>query len=140
MEKLFYFAKVFDGLNTVGIVFMVIAAIVLCILIPCKYVTKYEYSYGGKSDAREDKVNSCSRWICRCWWILSIGIILTIFVPDKKTFLFMVGGKAVDTLVDKTDIEEIPGNTINLLNEYIKAETDGIRQRNHDEQRLNDRD
>ena len=52
----------------------------------------------------------------------------------------MVGGKAVDTLVDKTSIEEIPGNTIDLLNEYIKAETDGIRQRNHNEQRVSDRD
>ena len=140
MEKLFYFAKVCDGLNTIGIVFTVVAAIVICVLIPCKYVTKYEYSYGGQNNNREDKVNSFSRWIRRCWWILSIGIILTIFVPDKKTFLFMVGGKAVDTLVDKTSIEEIPGNTIDLLNEYIKAETDGIRQRNHDEQRLQDRD
>ena len=139
MEKLFYFAKVCDGLNTIGIVFTVIAAITICVLIPCKYVTKYEYSY-GESKTRDDKVNSFSRWIRRCWWILSIGIILTIFVPDKKTFLFMVGGKAVDTLVDKTSIEEIPGNTIDLLNEYIKAETDGIRQRNHDEQRVRDRD
>ena len=139
MEKLFYFAKVCGGLNTIGIAFMVIAAIVLCVLIPCKYVTKYEYSYGGTNDTKEDKVNSFSRWIRRAWWVLSIGIVLTIFVPDKKTFLFMVGGKAVDTLVDKTSIEEIPGNTINLLNEYIKAETEGIRQRNNDEQRLRER-
>lgn len=140
MEKLFYFAKVCGGLNTIGIAFVVIAAIVLCVLIPCKYVTKYEYSYGGKNNETEDKVNSFSRWIRRCWWILSIGIVLTIFVPDKKTFLFMVGGKAVDTLVDKTNIEEIPGNTIDLLNEYIKAETEGIRQRNNDEQRIHNRD
>jgi hypothetical protein len=65
---------------------------------------------------------------------------MVVFIPEKKTFLFMVGGKAVDTLVDKTNIEEIPGNTINLLNEYIKAETEGIKQRNYDEQRLHDRD
>lgn len=139
MEKLFYFAKVCDGLNTIGIVFTVIAAIVICVLIPCKYVTKYE-GYNYSQDKNKDKVETFSRWIRRCWWILSIGIILTIFVPDKKTFLFMVGGKAVDTLVDKTNIEEIPGNTIDLLNEYIKAETDGIRQRNNNEQRARDRD
>ena len=139
MEKLFYFAKVFDGLNTVGIVFMVLAAIAICVLIPCKYVTKYEYGYGA-SETKEDKVNCFSRWIRRCWWILSISIVLTIFVPDKKTFLFMAGGKAVDTLVDKTDIEEIPGNTINLLNEYIKEETKGIKKKNYDEQRLHEKE
>ena len=122
MEKLFYLAQVFDGLHTVGIVFLVLSAIAVSTLLICKYVYKYDCSL----DEDDDEIKIFSKWIRRCWWILSFGIIFTVFIPEKKTFLFMVGGKAVDTLVEKTDIEEIPGNTINLLNEYIKAETEKV--------------
>ena len=125
MEKIFYLAQVFDGLHIVGIVFLVLAAIALCFLFPFKYITLYD----GYDRAKE-KSEIYSRWIRRCWWIFSIGLIITVFVPEKKTFLFMVGGKAVDTLIEKTDIEEIPGNTINLLNEYIKAETENVKIKN----------
>ena len=126
MEKLFYLAQVFDGLNTVGIVFLVISAIALLTLIIAKYVNKYEYEVGED----DEDIKIFSKWIRRCWWILIFSIIFTVFIPEKKTFLFMIGGKAVDTLVDKTDIEEIPGNTINLLNEYIKAETENVKNKN----------
>ena len=120
MEKLFYLAKVFDGLNTVGTVFLVITAILLCFLIPMKY-----YCY----DEDDNEWSTMSKWIRRCWTVLIISLTFVIFIPDKKTFLFMVGGKAVDTLVEKTDIEEIPGNTIDLLNEYIKVETENVKNK-----------
>jgi hypothetical protein len=135
MEKIFYLAQVFQGLNVVGTVFLVMSTIAICVLIPLKYST---LDPDEDSDTRTWK--TITRWIRRSWSILIVSILMVVFIPEKKTFLFMVGGKAVDTLVDKTNIEEIPGNTINLLNEYIKAETEGIKQRNYDEQRLHDRD
>ena len=122
MEKIFYLAQVFNGLNTLGIVFTVMAAVALCVCIPLKY-TCY--------DAECEEWNLLSKWIRRCWWILLVSCLLIIFVPERKTFLFMVGGKAVDELVEHTDIEEVPGNTVNLLNEYIKAETEKVRERHH---------
>ena len=40
----------------------------------------------------------------------------------------MVGGSAVDKVVENNpEIKEIPGNTIDLLNEYIKAQTENIK-------------
>lgn len=41
----------------------------------------------------------------------------------------MMGGKVVDTTIENNpEIKELPGNTINLLNEFIEAETDKIRK------------
>jgi hypothetical protein len=125
MEKIFYLAQVFNGLNTLGIVFLVVFTLALVVCIPLKY-SQYE--------PEDAEWNVLSRWIRRSWWVVAIASMLVIFVPEKKTFLFMVGGKAVDELVDNTNIEEVPSNTINLLNEYIKAETEKVRERNNKEE------
>jgi predicted CDP-diglyceride synthetase/phosphatidate cytidylyltransferase len=122
MEKIFYLAQVFNGLNTLGIVFLVLFAIVLIACIPIKYCNY---------DPEDEEWTILSKWIRRAWWVVAISCLFVIFVPEKKTFLFMVGGKAVDELVEHTDIEEIPGNTVNLLNEYIKAETENVKAKNH---------
>ena len=43
----------------------------------------------------------------------------------------MVGGKAVDSIVEKNpEVKELPENTLNLLNEYIKAETEKVKAKN----------
>lgn len=121
MEKIFYLAQVFNGLNTLGIVLIVVFTVALAVFIPVKYCN---------FDPEDHEWNALTKWIKRSWWIVFIASLLVIFVPEKKTFLFMVGGKAVDSLVDHTDIEEVPSNTINLLNEYIKAETERVKERN----------
>lgn len=121
MERIFYLAQIFNGLHTLGIVLIVVFTFALTVFIPFKYCN---------FDPEDHEWDTLSKWIKRSWWIVSIACLLVIFVPEKKTFLFMVGGKAVDSLVDHTDIEEVPGNTINLLNEYIKAETERVKERN----------
>lgn len=125
MEKIFYLAQVFNGLNTLGIVFLVVFTLALVVCMPLKY---------SMYDENDKEWEILSTWIKRSWWMVAISSMLVIFVPEKKTFLFMVGGKAVDELVDHTDIEEVPNNTINLLNEYIKAETEKVRERNNKEE------
>lgn len=128
MEKIFYLAQVFQGLNVVGTVFLVMSTLAICILIPLKYS-----NFDPDEDSDTNVWKTLTRWIKRSWAVLVVSILMVVFIPEKKTFLFMVGGKAVDTLVDKTNIEEIPGNTIDLLNEYIKAETENVKIRNHPE-------
>ena len=125
MEKIFYLAQVFNGLNTLGIVFLVVFTLALVVCMPLKY---------SMYDENDKEWEILSTWIKRSWWMVAISSMLVIFVPEKKTFLFMVGGKAVDELVDHTDIEEVPGNTVNLLNEYIKAETEKVKERNNKEE------
>lgn len=125
MEKIFYLAQVFNGLNTLGIVFLVVFTLALVVCMPLKY---------SMYDENDKEWEILSTWIKRSWWMVAISSMLVIFVPEKKTFLFMVGGKAVDELVDNTNIEEVPSNTINLLNEYIKAETEKVRERNNKEE------
>ena len=125
MEKIFYLAQVFNGLNTLGIVFLVVFTLALVVCMPLKY---------SMYDENDKEWEILSTWIKRSWWMVAISSMLVIFVPEKKTFLFMVGGKAVDELVDNTDIEEVPNNTINLLNEYIKAETEKVKERNNKEE------
>lgn len=125
MEKIFYLAQVFNGLNTLGIVFLVVFTLALVVCMPLKY---------SMYDENDKEWGILSTWIKRSWWMVAISSMLVIFVPEKKTFLFMVGGKAVDELVDNTNIEEVPSNTINLLNEYIKAETEKVKERNNKEE------
>jgi hypothetical protein len=119
MEKLFYLAHVCDILWSIGLVFSIISIVVVVFLIISKYVDYHEY---------DDEWDLLTKWIKRMSVILIISILTIIFCPNKKTFLFMMGGKVVDELVDKTNIEELPNNTIELLNEYIKVETEKIKK------------
>ena len=123
MEKLFYLAQVFDGLNIVGTVFLFLSAIALTVAVITKLVNY---------DPEDEEWEMLTKWSRKFAWILVISIMIEIFVPSKRTYLFMIGGKAVDTLVDQTNIGEIPGNTINLLNEYIKAETENVKTKHKD--------
>ena len=41
MEKIFYLAQVFNGLNTIAIVFLVVFTLALVVCIPMKY-SQYE--------------------------------------------------------------------------------------------------
>jgi hypothetical protein len=129
MEKLFYLSQVCDGLNVVGTVFLVISSIAVIVLLIVKYCVTADMDKYNKEES-ERTIEIVSRWIHRSWWILAISIIVTVFVPDRKTFLFMMGGKAVDELVENTNVKELPSNTVDLLNEYIKAETEKIKQNN----------
>ena len=42
----------------------------------------------------------------------------------------MMGGRVVDqAITENPDIKQIPANTLDLLNEYIKLETEKVRER-----------
>ena len=121
MEKIFYFAQLFNSLNTLFITLVIISIVTLiftglrCICEP--YLNNEEISV----------VKKITKYIILS---LIIGTLGLTFCPTKQTYLFMVGGKVVDKLVENNpQLKEIPGNTIDLLNEYIKLETEKIRNK-----------
>ena len=121
MEKIFYLAQICEGLSITGHIFLVISG--AAIFISLIGITMAE-------DWSEEYPKKIFRAITP---IFIVSLLLTIFVPSKRTFLLMMGGKAVDAIVeDKPELKELPGNTLDLLNEYIKAETEKIKNKNTD--------
>ena len=117
IEKLFYLAKV---------VFQVFLTISAFVFVAATIVALANY-YDEGPEAEYYKTGS--KWAKILFVVVLFNIIGYTFTPDKETFLFMMGGKVVDTTIENNpEIKELPGNTINLLNEFIEAETDKIRK------------
>lgn len=121
MEKIFYFAQVFNSLHyiaTVLIVITIAAILITLIKIDC------DFSFD------EEDLKYFKKTVQYIAITFTIGILGVTFCPTKRTYLFMIGGRVVDELVENNPtIKEIPGNTIDLLNEYIKLETEKIRNK-----------
>lgn len=125
MEKIFYLAQVLGGLNTLFAVLTGLLSVTFLFIAIGIIVCKSE----GDEIPKE-----MMKMFSTIPLILIISIIGIIFIPSKQTFLFMIGGRAVDSIVeDKPEIKELPGNTFDLLNEYIKAETEKVKTKNNKE-------
>ena len=116
MEKLFYFSNVLDGLNTLFVVLMILAGI-----------SAVAFLIFAISEYDEDDVKKYVKATIASVVVFFVSILGIIFVPDKKTYLLMKGGKAVDVAIENNEeIRDIPENTLNLLNEYIKTVTNEL--------------
>lgn len=122
MEKIFYFAQLVGAINTIAIVLLVIS------IIAGIFIGLWLLFEGWYFNEKESFVfKKISKYVISIFIVGSLGVI---FCPTKQTYLFMVGGRVVDELVENNPtIKEIPGNTIDLLNEYIKLETEKIRNK-----------
>lgn len=122
MEKIFYLAQVFSALHALSIV-LIVVSIFVALFLGLWYICDV-----SDFDSEESSfIKKVGRYIVTS---LIIGALMLTFCPTKKTYLFMVGGRVVDELVENNPtIREIPGNTIDLLNEYIKLETEKIRNK-----------
>lgn len=124
MEKIFYFAQVLSGLN----VLFVISAIVLGIASLVLTIGVYGDGFGLSNEPpmQVAKLKSITKKVIL---VAVLSVLSAIFVPSKKTYLFMVGGRYIDSVISENpEIQELPKNTIELLNEYIKAETEKLRE------------
>ena len=122
MEKIFYLAQVFGTLNAVGHVVFILFTLIFCIT-ACVY-------FGFRADDDEDGANTAKSASKVSFVAVIIGLLLTCFVPSKETYLFMVGGKVVDSAIEQNpSVKDLPGNTLQLLNEYIVSKTEGIRNK-----------
>lgn len=147
MEKIFYLSQVIGGLHTM---FGIILGICLCVALFVTIGTimaahehdnpEEDYSFSTK-EARDAYAEECllgykalKKWATILWTVVFISACVKIFVPTKQTFLFMLGGAVVDNAIEhKPEIKELPENTLNLLNEYIKEATKGIQRRERNE-------
>ena len=131
MEKLFYLAQVIGGIHTLfGVILGVGCAIAIIVSIDA-IVEADEYDTGPKCEKEEHLISHKVRkkWAYRLWFMVLISALVTIFVPSKRTYLFMVGGQVVDKAIEqKPEVKELPGNTLELLNEYIKTSTENLKE------------
>lgn len=125
MEKIFYFAQVCNGLSNFSIVLLIVSGVALFFSIVGYINAKVEC---------DDHAEEISGTTCKVFApIVIIAALMVIFVPTKQTFLFMVGGHVVDSIVDDhPEVKEIPGNTLDLLNEYIKTATADLKRKKDD--------
>ena len=129
MEKIFYLAQVMDGIRTIAIIALAVCglfAFIGCIICSCNDTDEY--------GSLKDNDLLFPKWIKKTlprWLIMVAFAALTlIFVPNKRTYLFMVAGRGIDNVVSSNPgIKDIPANTLELLNEYIKLETEEIREK-----------
>ena len=124
MEKLFYFGHVFNSLNILCAIVLVISVTLFAIFIGLGYSEAGEYGHDDKDAKNYFHV---ARMAGVALLISALGLV---FCPTKQTYLFMMGGRVVDqAITENPDIKQIPANTLDLLNEYIKLETEKVRER-----------
>jgi hypothetical protein len=123
MEKIFYLAQIFGALRSIGTILLVISAIALLIL------------FTAFCDNTNCQDNEEYRNFCKMAFIsLIIGFLAVCFVPSKETYLLMVGGRVVDSAIEQNpSVKELPGNTLQLLNEYIISKTEDVRSKGGEE-------
>lgn len=123
MERIFYLGQVVQGINALMCVAFGVGLALVVITGAIGLNLYYE-------DDDEVAAKRLWSWMRRFIVISFIGCLGMIFIPSKQTFMFMVGGKVVDNAIqDKPEIKELPSNTLDLLNEYIKAETEKVREK-----------
>ena len=133
MEKLFYYAQLIDGAHILCTVLLALSSFAFLVTFIATMVNVREHDAVEFSESTRlgaiASYRAFRKWAYRTFALAIFCALFVIFVPSKKTFLFMIGGSAVDKVVaNNPEVKEIPGNTLELLNEYIKAETVKLRE------------
>ena len=125
MEKVFYWANVLGGLKAVLVVFLIVSVVVFA------FWLGFYLSEVFDPVSNEDKIKHYRKGTLLSFAIsivLSLGIV---FIPNKETYLLIQGSKAVEQMYNKSEtLQELPKNTVNLLNEYIKTLTKELSENN----------
>ena len=125
MERIFYLASVFEAVRVTGILMLVFGILGAAIFGISRYT-----DCDGEDDPDYKRLTKGFRSFIT---LMLVGVLVTVFVPGKRTYLFMKGGQYVDTLVESNpDAKELPSNTLTLINEYIKVETEAVKSKKID--------
>ena len=118
MEKIFYFAQVLGAVNTLALAALVIAllAFVVVLIYYCSEYADYD------EDCKEAK--ACKRWCRKLPIVAVISALVLTFVPNKQTYLFMVGGNALEEIAKNEKVQETAGKTLELFNQYLDGKLD----------------
>lgn len=116
MEKIFYVAQILGALNSLAIAFIVISIIAIFVF------TIWYFSDGlyDPSDYEQDEARTCKKWLKTSIVTGIVATLVTIFVPDKQTYLFMVGGHALEEIAKNERVQERASRTIDLLDQYLE--------------------
>ena len=123
MEKVFYWANVLDGLEAILITFLIISLIIFAV-----WITLY---LAEVSDYRpyDDDIRRFGKGALLSFIVSVILSLATIFIPNKETYLLIQGSKAIEQMYNKSEtLQELPKNTVNLLNEYVKTLTEELKE------------
>ena len=80
----------------------------------------FSEGYYDPSDYEKDDANVCKKWIRTSLIVAIIATLISIFAPNKQTYLFMVGGHALEEIANNEKVQERASHTIDLLDQYLE--------------------
>lgn len=116
MEKIFYIAHILGTLNTLA---AVIIAFAIAALI-CFVVWYFSDGLYEPDDYEQDEARTCKKCLKASIVTLVLSVLAVIFVPSKQTYLFMVGGHALEEIAKNERVQERASHTIGLLDQYLE--------------------
>lgn len=116
MEKIFYLAQILGTLNDLTAVFLGLAILAI-IIFAIWYFSEGLYNPGTYE---EKEAKMCKKWLKRSVIVTLIATLILILVPSKKTYLFMVGGHALEEIAHNEQVQEKAGKTVELLEQYLE--------------------
>lgn len=125
MEHIFYLANVFGALSKFFILVFAISFIALIMFIIGACIHEHDC---GKDD---EDAKLFRKWVKYTSVIVVVSFLGRIFIPDKDTYLLMKGGEIVEEAYkNSSDLQELPKNTAEFLNEYVKTLTKELKDAN----------
>lgn len=116
MEKIFYLAQILGALNTLAVALIVISIVALSVFA----VWYFSDGLYDPSDYEQDEARTCKKWLKTSIATIIVATLVTIFVPSKQTYLFMVGGHALEEIAKNERVQERASHTIDLLDQYLE--------------------
>lgn len=116
MEKIFYLAQLFGAINTISAVLIGISLFALL----CLVIWYFSEGYYDPADYEEDDAKVCKKWIRTSLIVTIIATLISTFAPSKQTYLFMVGGHALEEIANNEKVQERASHTIDLLDQYLE--------------------
>lgn len=112
MSELYWLTRL-DGLNTFGVVIMIIGIILSVFVIVWGVAVNVETTF----TKYKGFVNKCAKII---FPITFIGILMTIFIPTtKEAFLIYGVGGAVDYIKSNDTAKQLPDKCVKALDKWV---------------------
>ena len=116
MEKIFYFAQLFGAVSAIAVTLIVVSLLVLLVLA----IWYFSEGYYDPAEYEKDDANVCKKWMKTTVILAIVGILVATFTPSKRTYLFMVGGHALEEIANNERVQERASKTIDLLDQYLE--------------------
>ena len=74
---------------------------------------------------KEEETQKIWLWLKRCFIILSISSVISIFIPSTKEALLIWGvGSTIDYIQENETAKQLPDKCINALNDWVDSLSD----------------